>query len=177
MPLRTLSADLITHLSNRALTPIWLVELQVPAASPAETYRLCSTVDISSFNGYSWSQSNMTIGGPTVRAGAGLAASIVFIQNDALVTSFLGERWDRCTASLYFTYYDGMGIATPVLLLSGEVSDVSLEGKNLSISLTASGNRSNVTPWIRISPPLFNYLTARGTVLTWGIDKVVIDRE
>lgn len=175
--MRTLHIDLDAHLDNPALTPIWFVELVVPLAVPAETYRLCSQVDAQSFNGYSWTQSNMTVGGPTVRAGAGMVASITFIQNDTICTSFMTQDWSRCTGSLYFTYYDGANIAPPALLLSGDISEASMVGKDVSVTLTAGGNRSNVTPWIRIAPPLFTKLTARGTVLTWGIDKIVIDRE
>lgn len=174
--MRTLTPDLESHIESKALTAIWFVELSVPAAAPAETYYFCSHAVVTSFNGHSWDQCNMTVSGPTVRAGAGMAATITIIQNDDLIASFLSQPWQRCTASLYFTYYDGMDIATPVLLLSGDVPDVSLEAKNLTLSLTAGGNRSNVTPWIRIAPPLFSKLTARGTVITWGLDKVVIDR-
>lgn len=171
--MRTLSGDLDASLDSPALTQLWFVELVVSA----QTFRRCSQVDVPSFNGYAWTQSNMVVEGPSVRAGAGMGATITLIQDDPVITSFMTESWARCTGSLYFTNFTGTTLATPVLLLSGDVSNVSLEGKQVSLTLTAGGNRSSVTPWIRIAPPLFNHLTARGTVLTWGIDKIVIDRE
>lgn len=170
---RTLHADLDTHLNSPALTQIWFFEL----IAPLSTFRYCSQTDVLSFEGVTWDQANMTVSGPSVRAGAGMQASIEVDQEDALVASFLGESWVGATGRLHMSYYDGENIAPPVLLLSGDIDEVSLSRKKVSMTLTAGGNRASVTPWIRIAPPLFNHLTARGTVLTWGIDKIVIDRE
>lgn len=171
---RSLNPELDAHLDNKALTAIWLVELALPGI-PA-TYRYCSHVDVTSFSGYSWTQGAMTVSGPSVRAGAGMQASVTLIQNSSVVSSFLSGSWENATAKLYLTYYEGTTLPTPQLLLSGDVIDANLSGKNVTFTITAAGRRTNITPWIRIAPPVFNRLTSRGTVLTWGIDKIVIDR-
>lgn len=172
----SLNPDLYACLDNKALTAIWFVELLLPGI-PA-TYRCCShvDVDVTSLGGYFWTQGAMTVSGPSVRAGAGMQASVTFIQNSSLVSSFLAGSWENATAKLYLTYYDGTTLHIPQLLLSGDVIDANLSGKNVTFTITAAGRRTNITPWIRIAAPVFNRLTSRGTVLTWGIDKIVIDR-
>lgn len=170
--MRQLPADLDGGLSNPSQAPIWLLRLQGGFGS----FNFCSHTPLSDFAGEAWEQSNFTVKGPDARAGGGVTASVDVTHHDALITAFLTGSWASVSADLYFTYFRGADLANPVLLLSGEVSGMSLKGKQVSLQLSAGGNRSGITPWIRIAPPVFNWLTARGTVLTWGVDKIVLDR-
>ena len=170
--MRQLPADLDGGLSNPSQAPIWLLKLQ----GAFGTFSLCSHTPLSSFAEESWEQANFTVKGPDARAGGGVTASVDVTHHDALITAFLTQSWTDTSALLYFTYYRGNDLVDPVLLLSGEVSGMTLKGKQIGLQLTAGGNRSGVTPWIRIAPPTFNWLTARGTVLTWGVDKIVLDK-
>lgn len=170
--MRNINYELDSVLDNSSLVPVWFLSL----SGPFGNFQLCSQADGVAYLGQVWSQANFSVQGPRVRAGAGMEASIRIEQHDNLIAAFLNDAWSGCSGTLHLSYYNGEAIVAPKLLLSGEVYGTALSGKVLSLQLTAGGNRSSVTPWITIAPPLFNYLTPRGTLLVWGSESIMIDR-
>jgi len=172
--MRDLPQDLLQHLSKTSLTPVWLLEIILVDGT---TFRRCTHGELEVLLGQHWYQSNMQIRGPDVKSGASMSAAVEISKDSEILTSFMTDSWEYAQGKLYFTYYCGTDLSDPKLLLLGDITGAERTGDKLSIALTSTGNLSSITPWIRIAPPTFNWLTARGTVLTWGVDKIVIDRE
>lgn len=170
--MREVNFELGNVLDNAASVPVWFLRL----IGPFGDFKLCSQADGVSYLGVTWDQANFSVQGPTVKAGAGLEANIQIEQHAGLIAAFLSDSWSGCSGSLHLSYYDGEAIVAPKLMLTGDIYGTSLSGKNLTLQLTAGGNRSSVTPWITIAPPLFNWLTPRGTLLVWGSEAIMIDR-
>ena len=168
---KDINVELLAALSKPALVPVWLFRLYGPFGD----HYFCSQAT-AAYNGHTWSHTNLSVRGPSVRAGAGAEATVELEQQAAIVTAVIEDTWAGTIGELYLSYYDGDKIVTPKLLLSGDISSVSMGNKTVSMQLTAGGNRKSVTPWITIAPPLFNWLTPRGTLLVWGSEAVIIDR-
>lgn len=183
MPRSNLTAEQNAVLSEVVTSPSFLFEV----ALSQRTYRLSSFADSVNLLSQQWLDASIVVSGPTQKAGGMLVAqvSIPFDAEQAggrLIDDVLAQRPQDRPAKIYQTYYRDNAYVYPVLLLDGLVDDVVLtsgagdQKPRITLSIASSANRGGLTPFVRLSPPLLNWMTPAGSVLIWGNGRYEIDR-
>lgn len=183
MPRANIPAEQNALLGDTITSPMFLLELQLVQ----RTYRVSSFADSVTLLGVNWIDAQISVSGPTQKAGGMLMASITIpfdvAQNGGtIMQDVLQTRPQDRPAKLYQTYFKEQGYVTPILLLDGLIDEVQLglgsqnTKPRMTFSITSLGNRGGMTPFVRLAAPLLKWLTPAGSILIWNNGRFEIDR-
>jgi hypothetical protein len=171
---RDLRPEYDAAVAEKVTAPVFIAEIILKQ----RTYRFASFDSVVPAFGVQFPDTNLLVTGPTQYSGATLKASLSVpydtTQNGGrIIDDILAERPQGRSAKLWHTYWHRDSYIEPILLIEGVIASVdpgqaSSSKPRVSMQIISKGNHGGVTPFIRIMPPLANFITPSGSVVTIG---------
>lgn len=169
---RSLPAYFADATALKNTPPLFLVQLELPGG----TRRWSSFGETITLLGHTWTSVDLQVTGPVQKSGSTSQATftVPYTADVGLVSEVLTDRPQDAIAKLYLTYFFNNVYQSPVLLVDGRVDDTVLTPPTdrgvarFRFRLVNTGNRSSVTPHIRLRPPVAQYITPRGVTFQVG---------
>ncbi|MGV6858448.1 MAG: hypothetical protein ACWA5X_05690 [bacterium] len=169
--MRDLPAALSARLSLPVSQPCVLAQLELEH----QVLRLCSRESVT-WGGYTWEAGRCQLADMKDQPGAAQSADLLIDNADYAFTDLFTLADPRGSAVSVWVA-DGSGtlqIDQAVLVLEGEMDAVPQIDAVIRCSLSSAGRLREFSPRHRLLPPLCNHLTAPGTIVDWGGERIVL---
>lgn len=164
---RNLTPDIGASVDFTITSRRWLLELQY-----STVLRLYSGQGTISWNGFVWTSSAFDISGPTFDSVGRGNAKAIFSNLDATLSAILlgPQGATGIPASIY--YYDNNDAQ---LLMAGFLDGAEIDTR-ANINIVTENLTGKSAPRLVAGPPLMNHITPSGTIISWGNERITVER-
>lgn len=168
--MRTLPSELDTRVHSDATQPGYLVQIDLPTV-----LRLSSREEIQ-WDGHTWEQGRVQVRSIDDAPGAALSATLALDNGDLSLTDLFTLN-DPRDALVKIWAIDGeysLSDGQALLLFQGELDEPSGIDDVIAFNATSEGRVRQFSPRHRLLPPLCNHMTAPGTIIDWGGERIAL---
>ena len=164
---RTLPAGLAARITDPVTSRRWLLHL---AYDPA--FRVYSGQGVVSWGGFAWNSFPFEIRNIRFGAAGDAKATIMFSNVDTALTGlFLGPQGVSGIAATLYHFDSGEAVS----FIDGYLSSAKI-GQSAEVVITTENASRQSAPRLVSGPPLANWITPAGTAISWGNQKLIVDR-